>query len=562
MRLDRLRPLSRSGPASVALLFAVAALALAPVLLNGIGRGDSAYYNLLWSSQIAPRWPADPYLRWLPDSFGGRGAPTFFFYPPAGYWLDAAIDWLTARSMPGRWRLAVTTWLLFALSGITMRGWLIRYVPPPMALVAGVALVVAPYHLLDHYWRAALAELTAIAVLPAALAAAAASVRGWRGVPCLALAYALLVCAHLPSAMLASVSILPAVMAGSVRSWRARPLAGAGVRAGLGVALGLGLAAIYLGPALLLQDSTSIALMWRPAFQPTPWLIVSYPVWQDVPLMLAVSALALAHATGCAALLLLVRSQAGAGPVRPLVRSLAIMGLAGVALLAGVVPAVWDLPGLGKVQFPWRLLAPVEIGSIAALVLATRIAPPREVLRIAIVMAVLSAPAIAILAWHSARDAFTAGTFMRTEMTAELVGAQDASEYLPAGLSIPQIQDFAFHRAATLPRAGMVSCMPAAALCMQQDGWITVEALQPTTVLVQSFYFPGWQARTAAGTVLPIAASIPDRLLEVTTPAGLTRFSTARIRTTPEQAGAAVSALSLVCVLGWIVASLVRRVRR
>lgn len=256
MRLDRLRPLSRSGPASVALLFAVAALALAPVLLNGIGRGDSAYYNLLWSSQIAPRWPVDFYLRWLPDSFGGRGAPTFFFYPPAGYWLDTAIDWLTGRSMPGHWRLAVTTWLLLALSGITMRGWLIRYVPPPMALLAGVALVVAPYHLLDHYWRAALAELTAIAVLLAALAAAAASVRGWRGVPFLALAYALLVCAHLPSAMLASVSILPAVMAGSVPSWRARPLAGAGVRAGLGVALGLGLAAVYLGPALLLQDST------------------------------------------------------------------------------------------------------------------------------------------------------------------------------------------------------------------------------------------------------------------------------------------------------------------
>ena len=104
MRLDRLRPLSRSGPAGVALLFAVAALALAPVLLNGIGRGDSAYYNLLWSSQIAPRWPVDFYLRWLPDSFGGRGAPTFFFYPPAGYWLDTAIDWLTGRSMPGGWR--------------------------------------------------------------------------------------------------------------------------------------------------------------------------------------------------------------------------------------------------------------------------------------------------------------------------------------------------------------------------------------------------------------------------------------------------------------------------
>jgi len=243
-------------------------------------------------------------------------------------------------------------------------------------------------------------------------------------------------------------------------------------------------------------------------------------------------------------------------------RSLAIISLASVALLAGAVPALWDLPWLGKVQFPWRLLAPVEIGSIAALALATRIAPPREVLRIAIVMAVLSAPALAILAWHSGRDAFTAGAFMRTEMTAELVGAQDATEYLPAGLSIPQVQDFAFHRAATLPRAGTVSCMPATAMCMQQDGWISVEAVQPTTVLVQSFYFPGWQARTATGTVLPVAASTPDRLLEVTVPPGLTRFSTTRIRTTPEQAGAAVSALSLVCVLGWIVAARVRRVRR
>ena len=115
--------------------------------------------------------------------------------------------------------------------------------------------------------------------------------------------------------------------------------------------------------------------MWGPYFQPKSWLIVSYPVWQNAPLMLAVSALALAHAMGCAAVLLLVRGQAGADPVRHLMRSLAIISLASVALLAGAVPALWDLPWLGKVQFPWRLLAPIEIGSIAALALATRIAP-------------------------------------------------------------------------------------------------------------------------------------------------------------------------------------------
>ena len=549
--------ISRSGWASAAVLAAVAAIALAPVLINGIGRGDSAYYNLLWSSQITPRWPGELYPRWLPDSFGGRGAPTFMFYPPAAYLLDAAVDLLTGRSLPGQYHVAITTWLLFALSGIALRTWLVRHVAPPVALLAGAALVLAPYHLLDHYWRAALAELSAIAVLPLALAAAGAAVRGWRGVPWLALSYALLITAHLPSAMLASVTILPAVVLASVTAWRWTPVLAAGLRAGVGVALGLGLGAVYLGPALLLQGAVGIDLMWRPAFQPTPWLLVSFQVWQDVPLMLAITALSLANAVGGAAVLLLLRGQPGAW----LARSLAIVTLVAVGMLAGAVPAVWELPLLAKVQFPWRLLGAAEIASIGALALATRIASPREVLRIAIVMAALSSPGIGIIAWHSARDAFDAGRYTQAELMPDLVGAQDASEYLPAGLSIPQIQDFAFERAATLPPPGTVACRPAASTCEQAGEWVTVMASEPTAVTTQTFFFPGWQARTGGGTVLPATASDPDRLVQVMVSAGQTRFRLERAMTTPERTGAAISALSLLIVAGWLAALRVRMVR-
>src|SRR5438552_12779378 len=54
--------------------------------------GHDAYVHLNWLGQFTTlRDIGLSYPRWLPDSFGGLGAPTFYIYPPLTYFLGSAI---------------------------------------------------------------------------------------------------------------------------------------------------------------------------------------------------------------------------------------------------------------------------------------------------------------------------------------------------------------------------------------------------------------------------------------------------------------------------------------
>ena len=68
----------------------------------------------------------------------------------------------------------------------------------------------APYHLLDHYYRGAFAELAAYVVLPLLALSIRRIAEGRRLAPRpFALAYAALPMSHLPTALLISLTALP-----------------------------------------------------------------------------------------------------------------------------------------------------------------------------------------------------------------------------------------------------------------------------------------------------------------------------------------------------------------
>ena len=48
----------------------------------------------------------------------------------------------------------------------------------------------------------------------------------------------------------------------------------------------------------------------------------------------------------------------------------ALLAIVATAAAFGLVPFVWDIPLMAKVQFPWRLLGLVEFAAITAIALA------------------------------------------------------------------------------------------------------------------------------------------------------------------------------------------------
>src|SRR5260370_13148871 len=135
---------------------------------------------------------------------------------------------------------------------------------PHVALWGAIAYMAAPYHLLDHYMRGAMAEFTAYAALPMVMLGIKLIADGRRsGTATLPLGYAALILSHLPTALLASCTIIPAYVLFGARHWSAL------WRCAVAGGLGLSLASIYLVPALALQDCIWADAWCIPLYHPT-----------------------------------------------------------------------------------------------------------------------------------------------------------------------------------------------------------------------------------------------------------------------------------------------------
>ncbi len=196
----------------------------------------------------------------------------------------------------------------------------------------------APYHLADWYQRAALAEFVAFAWLPLIALAIEAQPRRW-ATPLLAVSFAGLVMTHLPLALLTTAGLIAPMVLMRRQYLFAYTVAGA---------LGLGLSAIYLLPALTLQDHISRAAMLTPYYTPSNWAPwAPHAALWVVPLALGPVFIALGRRSFWLGVTLFC----------------AAMGLA-------VIPFVWQAPALNQVQFPWRILAIAEFAAVTAAALA------------------------------------------------------------------------------------------------------------------------------------------------------------------------------------------------
>ncbi|MDP1909285.1 MAG: hypothetical protein Q8K85_13375, partial [Hyphomicrobium sp.] len=361
---------------AIALLIA-ALLLMAPSLILGTLSSQSGAHNLAWAVQFADQFRAGIlYPRWMADSFDGLGSPAFYFYPPLPFWIDALVSSVTLNALAVSYRLAISTTLLLCASGLAMHAWLTReQVGRGAALLGSVAYMAAPYHLLDHYVRGAYAELAAYVFLPlATLAIRRIADRRRGGVVALALSYAALLLSHLPTAVLASATLLPAYVL--FRAWRSAEVpaaAGLILRSAAAALLGAGLAAVYLGPASALQGWIASEQLWIPGYRVETWFLLTPERWLiPTTMMVLIVWFAVACAIASIGVLLLLRNNTSVAVPTADTAFWALLSLWCIVLMSGLLPWFWSaVPLVGKVQVPWRLMVVTEFSTVTAICLAS-----------------------------------------------------------------------------------------------------------------------------------------------------------------------------------------------
>ena len=470
-------------------ILGVAALLTLPAMLQPPRLNDSYWIDWVWLDQFAQVLRSGTlYPRWLPLSHGGLGSPVFYYYPPLAFYVGSAF---VMAGLSVYAALIATFFAGYVAAGTGMYLWLKDQARWP--LIGALAYVAAPYHACNFYLRGAVAEFTATAVLPFVMLGLRRLEAGKHDAfAIVALGYAGLICSHLPLALLASLFLVGpyAAMLCRARKGTAPYVIGA-------LATGIALAGAYLVPALALDHYRDAAKLWElPVLQPQNWTFWKEPVPNGYPSMLIIGA---SLAAPLLVLALVERSRWAA------------FGLLCAVLAVGLVPAVWELPLLRSVQFPFRILP------IAEFALATALA--RSTSR-GLFLAVLCLPG-AFLSWAIVIRPATAGHVTMYDLQTR---HPDVPENLPPGerpYSWPS--RWALKLAQQHPMENVV------------DG----RTIEPV------FYFPAWR-ETCGKVEVP---TFPDAATKLLSHPG--DHCTRRLTlTSQEKLGAAASVLGLL-VLAW-----------
>ncbi len=207
--------------------------------------GHDAYVHLNWLDQYSRLFAAGQwYPRWLPESFGGFGSPTFFYYPPLVYWFGSLL-WMATKMSP---TALYNTIQLLATIASCWTGYLyLRTLTTDTkrAVIASLIYGFSAYRFLDVFVRSALTEHVGFVFLPLVFLGVGrvCGVDGRRkfGYLFLVVGTAGLLLTNLPMAILAGLSgaIYLVFVARSVRAY---------LVAGLAAIHGVLIAAVYLAP--------------------------------------------------------------------------------------------------------------------------------------------------------------------------------------------------------------------------------------------------------------------------------------------------------------------------
>jgi hypothetical protein len=184
------------------------------------------------------------YPRWLPDANNGYGLAWTNFYPPGFYYLTSL-----ANAVINDWAytLLVLSCLCLAASGLAFYALSLQFYSPLASAIGALVYMTAPYHVLDLYWRGAMPEFAGFVLVPlivyfAFKLGADGHARYYAG---LGFFHGLFLMTHIPVAFLMSYALAFYAIVWAVRERNPR----IAVRIFSGIAIALIVGAVYLLPA-------------------------------------------------------------------------------------------------------------------------------------------------------------------------------------------------------------------------------------------------------------------------------------------------------------------------
>jgi uncharacterized membrane protein len=177
-------------------------LVVSPLMVGGYPIADNLDFNLPWIASFADQLAkGDLYPRWLTDYAGGLGAPVFYFYGPAPFYLAAATD-AACIGCDAQASLVVVHLLFYSLPAATFFAWARSFGGVRLSLLIAGLYVTMPYHLVDMERRGSLGESAAYVFMPLVLLGLRRAISA-RTFPFMGVfAYAALAYSHLPTAVL------------------------------------------------------------------------------------------------------------------------------------------------------------------------------------------------------------------------------------------------------------------------------------------------------------------------------------------------------------------------
>jgi hypothetical protein len=415
-------------------------------------------------------WP-----RWLPDSHGGYGSPTFVFYAPLTHWLLAGVQMLGADiSHASAWVRFLA--LLGSGVGVYTLG-AARWGRGP-AILAAIFAMALPYRVFDLYAVGVFQSKIAVLFFPFVIASAHRIATRGVGVVPLAISVALVTLSHVLSGYIAI--LLTAVYVAVLAEQRGRAL----VRFGLGTALGLALAGAYLVPALV--ESRAVHMDW---FREQTWgrFENNFLFWiTDAPAAAQTDyhqqiRMNVLLSLGLAAIVPLASGLGAREHRRELRATLATLGSA-LFLMSSASAIVWRwLPGLQMVLFAARfanfalVLAAIAVG-------ISLTGSPSLVRRVGVACAVL-------LVALQAATLVRRGCADDPKALGEFGPDYDVVEYTPATVSLDWLAALAPGPDIELAPAGPAFLTHATA----HERFYQIDASVPARARLRLFAFPGWR---------------------------------------------------------------------
>jgi hypothetical protein len=352
------------------------------MIRDGYVNGHSSGLYIIWAQQFLHAFQeGDFFPAWAAYTHAGTGSGPFYFYPPLLYYLSVAAGTVSQNVVV---MLVLVTLSASIMAAVGMYGYAQRHVRPGFALAASCVYVLSPYFLLDVYERSALAELLVFPLLPFLfLFVESLQKTPWKGVLGLAVVYASLTLAHLPSALLMIPFLGFYILFLSYRekSWRNFVLRTTAC------ALGAVMAAFYLISALTEQQHFELSKLYIPYFLYSNNFLFSASSGDPVfNLKISFMALALLCILLTYAVIRGLQWRSAANPGNAarwqcleadLFAALLMLSL---LLMTVVSKPAWQLFSVfQQVQFPWRLMALATfLGSVLiACIMDGLVGPPR-----------------------------------------------------------------------------------------------------------------------------------------------------------------------------------------